>query len=191
MNTKVFTHGAYLPAYDGFPVQFANVTIGNRVWIPNAWVNPGVVIGNNVVVAAMSLINKDLPDGCLAGGIPAKVIEENKYPREMTYSEKVAIIKRIIDDLKYKELFKDVAMVVNFSMENRGDTLLIDWELCEQVGREGHALGGGKTLFDIQNRQIKGPGNRIIERIRNQLRRYGIRFKYSLNEKGEYEAWPS
>ena len=28
----------------------------------------------------MSLVNGDLPNGCLAGGIPAKVIKENAYP---------------------------------------------------------------------------------------------------------------
>jgi acetyltransferase-like isoleucine patch superfamily enzyme len=81
IETKIFTHGAYLPIDCGFPVQWAGVRIGRRVWLPNAWVNPGVTIGNNVVVAARSLVNKDLPPGCFAGGIPAKVIKENEYPR--------------------------------------------------------------------------------------------------------------
>jgi len=80
IETKIFTHGAYLAVDMGFPSAWAPVKIGNRVWLPNAWVNPGVTIGDNVVVAAMSLINKDLPSGCFAAGIPAVVIEENKYP---------------------------------------------------------------------------------------------------------------
>ena len=61
INTKVFTHGAYLSIYDGFPVEFKEIQIGNRVWLPNAWVNPGVNIGDDVVVAAYSLVNKDIP----------------------------------------------------------------------------------------------------------------------------------
>ena len=80
IETKIFTHGAYLPVDFGFPSQWAPVRIGNRVWLPNAWVNPGVTIGDNVVVAARSLVNGDLPGGCLAAGCPAKVLRENAYP---------------------------------------------------------------------------------------------------------------
>lgn len=58
--TNVFTHGDFLSVYDGFPVRFAEVHVGNRVLLPHAWVNPGVTIGDDVVVASMSLINKDI-----------------------------------------------------------------------------------------------------------------------------------
>ena len=34
-----------------------------------------VTIGNNVVVAAGAVINKDVPDNTLVGGVPAKVIK--------------------------------------------------------------------------------------------------------------------
>jgi len=44
IGSKIFTHGAYLPAWEGFPVQWEGVTIGDRVWLPHAWVNPGVTI---------------------------------------------------------------------------------------------------------------------------------------------------
>ena len=60
IETKVFAHGAYLSAWEGFPVQWGGVKIGDRVWLPNAWVNPGVTIGANVVVAARSLIHRPL-----------------------------------------------------------------------------------------------------------------------------------
>jgi acetyltransferase-like isoleucine patch superfamily enzyme len=76
IETKIFSHGAYLPIDEGFPVQWGKVRIGNKVWLPHAWVNPNVTIGNNVVVGAMSLVNKDLPDGCFAVGIPVKIWED-------------------------------------------------------------------------------------------------------------------
>ncbi|NCC00168.1 MAG: sugar O-acetyltransferase [Clostridia bacterium] len=51
------------------------VIIGNDVWIGgNVTVLPGVTIGNNVVVAAGAVITKDVPDNCVVGGVPAKVI---------------------------------------------------------------------------------------------------------------------
>lgn len=53
------------------------VTIGNDVWIGgNVTILPGVTIGNNVVIAAGAVVTKDVPDNCIAGGVPAKVIKE-------------------------------------------------------------------------------------------------------------------
>jgi acetyltransferase-like isoleucine patch superfamily enzyme len=37
-------------------------------------VMPGVTVGENTVVGAMSFINRDLPDNCVAIGVPVKVI---------------------------------------------------------------------------------------------------------------------
>ncbi|RYD43427.1 MAG: sugar O-acetyltransferase [Verrucomicrobiaceae bacterium] len=53
------------------------VTIGDNVWIGgNAVINPGVNIGNNVVVAAGAVVTRDVPDNVLVAGLPAKVIRE-------------------------------------------------------------------------------------------------------------------
>ncbi|WP_144210811.1 sugar O-acetyltransferase [Streptococcus constellatus] len=55
------------------------VTIGNDVWIGgNVTILPGVTIGNNVVVAAGAVVTKDVPDNCVVGGIPAKIIKKIK-----------------------------------------------------------------------------------------------------------------
>ena len=35
---------------------------------------PGVSIGNNVVVAAGAVVNKEVPDNSVVAGVPAKVI---------------------------------------------------------------------------------------------------------------------
>lgn len=39
-------------------------------------VMPGVTIGENTVVGAMSFVNRDLPANCVAYGVPAKVVEK-------------------------------------------------------------------------------------------------------------------
>jgi maltose O-acetyltransferase len=53
------------------------VTIGDNVWIGgNAVINPGVNIGNNVVVASGSVVVKDIPDNVVVGGNPAKIIKQ-------------------------------------------------------------------------------------------------------------------
>ena len=41
-------------------------------------VMPGVTIGENTIIGAFSFVNKDIPDNCLALGIPAKVVRKLK-----------------------------------------------------------------------------------------------------------------
>jgi maltose O-acetyltransferase len=42
----------------------------------NVVVHPGVKIGSNVVIGSGSVVVKDIPDGMIAAGNPAKVIRE-------------------------------------------------------------------------------------------------------------------
>ena len=53
------------------------VVIGNNVWLGDkVAVLSGVHIGNNVIVAANAVVTKDLPDGCMAAGVPCKVVKK-------------------------------------------------------------------------------------------------------------------
>ncbi len=53
------------------------VTIGNNVWIGGrAVINPGVTIGNNAVIASGAVVTDDVPDNVVAGGNPARIIQE-------------------------------------------------------------------------------------------------------------------
>lgn len=53
------------------------ISIGNNVWIgADVTVLKGVEIGDGSVIAAGSLVNRSIPAGVLAGGVPAKVIKE-------------------------------------------------------------------------------------------------------------------
>lgn len=46
------------------------------MWIGgNVTILPGVTIGNNVVIAAGAVVTKDIPDNCVAGGIPARILK--------------------------------------------------------------------------------------------------------------------
>jgi acetyltransferase-like isoleucine patch superfamily enzyme len=51
------------------------VTLHNGCWIGiGAVILPGVTVGHNSMVAANSVVTEDVPDRCVAGGIPARVI---------------------------------------------------------------------------------------------------------------------
>lgn len=61
------------------------VTIGSDVWIGgNVTILPGVTIGSNVIIAAGAVVTKDVPDNCIAGGVPAKVIRSIENDVEET-----------------------------------------------------------------------------------------------------------
>ena len=52
--------------------------IGNKVYIAaGARVLGAIKVGNNVIVAPNAVVIKDVPDGCIVGGIPAKILKEN------------------------------------------------------------------------------------------------------------------
>jgi len=56
------------------------VNIGNNVWIGcNSIILKGVTIGEGAVVAAGSVVTKDVAPRTLVGGNPAKVIKEDIY----------------------------------------------------------------------------------------------------------------
>ena len=60
-GVKVLTHG--------------RVVIGDYVYLgSNSLIMPGVTIGDNVLVAAGSVVTKSIPSGLVVGGNPARVI---------------------------------------------------------------------------------------------------------------------
>ena len=53
------------------------IHIGKNAWIgSNSTILPGVTIGENAVVAAGAVVNKDVPSNTVVGGVPAHVIRE-------------------------------------------------------------------------------------------------------------------
>lgn len=52
------------------------ISIGEDCWIgSNVTILDGVHIGNKVVIAAGAVVNKDIPDYAVAGGIPARILK--------------------------------------------------------------------------------------------------------------------
>lgn len=54
----------------------SRIVIGNDVWLgANVTVLPGVTIGDGAIIAAGSVVTKDVPDRTVVGGVPAKMIK--------------------------------------------------------------------------------------------------------------------
>ena len=76
--------GIYTATHPIDPIERANgleyakaITIGNDCWIGgHATINPGVILGNNVVVASGAVVTKSFGDNLVIGGNPAKVLKK-------------------------------------------------------------------------------------------------------------------
>lgn len=69
-NATILTHEFLVREYRKGRVEIGReVVIGN-----NTTILPGVSIGDGAMVGACSLVNKDIPAGALAGGVPARII---------------------------------------------------------------------------------------------------------------------
>lgn len=76
-GVRIYAHGGggavrrYYPTFD----CFGKVTIGDYVYIGNnSLIMPGVTIGDNVLVAAGSVVTNSIPSNVVIGGNPAKFI---------------------------------------------------------------------------------------------------------------------
>ena len=76
--------------------MFLPITVGNNVLLgSDSLIMPGVHIGDNVIIAARSVVTKDVPDGAVMAGIPAKQISamdkfmENIMKKELVPTKKM------------------------------------------------------------------------------------------------------
>lgn len=66
----------FTPQIEDLPLK-GDTVIGNDVWIgQNVTVMPGVHIGDGSVIAANTVVTKDVPAYCIAGGNPCKIIRK-------------------------------------------------------------------------------------------------------------------
>ena len=75
-NTTILAHEYLIEEY-----RLGKVIIGDNVMIgANSTLLPGITIGDNAVVAAGSLVNRDVPAGAFVGGNPIRLIRLGDVP---------------------------------------------------------------------------------------------------------------
>ena len=81
LANEVYVMDSNSHGVEGRPHVEAPVRIGDGTWVgARAMILPGVTIGRRVVVAAGSVVTRDVPDDCLVAGNPARVVRVLDYP---------------------------------------------------------------------------------------------------------------
>jgi acetyltransferase-like isoleucine patch superfamily enzyme len=97
----IFGHTSWLSQFEGYPVEFAPIEIGNSVSI--AWgvfVLPNSVIGDGSVIGARSVVHGAIPPKSLAVGFPARVVNRPpEFPRAVSDEERIGMFRDIVSEL--------------------------------------------------------------------------------------------
>jgi len=110
---KLFTYpiGVYLLNEEPDTIDKGNIMIGDDVWIGyRSTILSGVTVGQGAIIAAGSVVTKDVPPYAIVGGVPAKVIKYRFSENIRTEMEKIdytkltdGMVRQHIEDL-YKEV---------------------------------------------------------------------------------------
>ena len=158
---SIWTHASSMNVFDGYPYTKKSVKIGSHIWITaGTTIMPGVKIGSHVVIGNSSIVNKDLPDGCFAAGVPIKIIKENAFPKELSTEKKREILNDAIHE--YYELLK---------LKSFDATIEIIDDLKIKFTHSNRT-----TVFDCKTKEIIGEITKYSEDIRDFLRYRGIKF---------------
>lgn len=77
----------YTPVIKQPIVQKGEVEIGEGSWIGEGVCIIGAKIGKNVVIGANAVVTKDIPDYCVATGLPARIIKRYNLEKKIWENE--------------------------------------------------------------------------------------------------------
>jgi acetyltransferase-like isoleucine patch superfamily enzyme len=120
VNNFVSTHPSFYSVHKqcGFTFSDAQyfdemgfVTIGSDVWIgANSIILDDVIVGNGAIIAANSVVTKDVPSYAIVGGTPAKIIKYRFSDDDITFLEKLKWWDK--DSLWLQENYKSMHDIV-------------------------------------------------------------------------------
>lgn len=105
ISSRIFTHGCWFEAAEGYKLNYKDVYVGNNVWLAvNVIVQPGTYINDNIFVNSGGVVNGTLESQYIYSGVPAtKQFPLSKIKRDINVKEKMSIIanyfsSRLIDN---------------------------------------------------------------------------------------------
>jgi acetyltransferase-like isoleucine patch superfamily enzyme len=202
-GTYIFTHSSYKSVLDGYPHEFGEVNIGNRVWLPcEVFITQSVTIGDEAVIGSGSFVSRDIPPGVLAVGKPAKPIKnKEQYIMNHTEQEKFLMLIDMIDE--FCQFLQDFA---DITWQRKESDEYLNWSLISPVKRDSfnieltytfsmatdklisvilmevpEDLQGKwdkekKMWFSVSSRRCSEHLDSLGEELREYFKRYGVYF---------------
>lgn len=197
-NSYLYTHSSYKNILDGYKVSYGNIVIGNKVELThNVFISPGIVIEDEVIVAYGSFVNKNLPYGVLAAGIPAEIKrKKEQFAPIPSHSERIKILKMIIKN------FCEYLVFINFINDYQSDenvwkflyrrklySIFLNPDPLEKLSKHNIVLylkdynyknnlilNKSLIYFNLNSYICSISNNIIFVQMKRFLSRYGIRF---------------
>ncbi|WP_217230787.1 acyltransferase [Streptomyces anulatus] len=197
-QVAIWTHGYHAghPVRDGHGAAFAGVEVQDGVWLGvRAVVLPGVRVGAGTVVAAMGLVNRSLPAGVLAAGVPARV-KHALEPRVLDVAGRRAAVAVLVEDWMARLRFKGLDVHPAGPGEGGGWSVVRAgerWEVALRAGGDQHPgvvevrrEGAGPcAVFDFaEPLAVRGVLDELGHDLRDFLRRATWLFPYTGNSRG-------
>lgn len=199
----LFGHSSWLSRFEGYPVDFRPIEIGNSVSI--AWrvfIGAGAKIGDGVVVGANSFVNHTIPPACLATGSPAKVVARAPYfPRRVGDPERQKMLQSIVAEMMeywrgsglacrqeadrievaWAERSETVQLATepfvngNLPAVTGGTSVFVSLRNIPDAAR-AHLAGRGVLWLDLERKERGNVRHALGEEVAQYLRRHGVRF---------------
>lgn len=189
-----FGHGPLL----GFPPTYAPVQIGRNVWLGfHVTILPGVSIGENSIIAAGSVVTREVPPNVLAAGVPARAVKQLEMS-PLEDSDCFAMLTELLrtwhGELSWKGVRAEIesqhevlvmasseSPATRFRLLRDSDTLpgTNDSEVTVLVSVDGSVhlddwVREPHCAFTLRSGRISGGTSPIIEDFRDYLRRHAM-----------------
>lgn len=137
--THDWVAGVMRHVYGEFLNSSGRVVIGNNVGTGyNVTVLKGVTVGDNVFIAANSLVNKNIPSNSVVGGSPAKVLctlDEFRQKRLLQYeAEALDYARSITERFKRKPKAEDFFEEFSLFIDNNNEDKYPNINIRKQLG---------------------------------------------------------
>lgn len=141
-GVTILTHGfdwsVLKGAYGDVLGSSGRVSIGDNVFIGmHSTILKGVRIGSNVIIGANSLVNRDIPDNCVAAGNPCKVmmsLEAYREKRRAAQTEEARELVALYRERYGKEPDETVLREFFWLFTDGADALPECWESVMKLG---------------------------------------------------------
>jgi len=171
----VLTHSMWQPVLEGGTSKFAPVGIGSHVILyVNAVVAPGVTIGNHVTIGASALVLRDVPDGSMAVGNPARIVKITPpFPRRIPADRRNAIVRELLREYAATVGVKGAHVTVQ--SDDRLEIVFDGSREIIEYNPSDATIGVGDITFDLGRRTMDGGSTPLAEDFRDFLRRRSVR----------------